>query len=134
MMTIDDTLKEKKEIMKKEIKKIVEIMVQQTRDHVPESGDFAPIFEVFSNPDPALDEYVGKCGLKVYKMQKSSVPDPRKRYVEAAAYVPSGMYKSDCTVASGTKEEIIAIMQTEAFVEKLYESYNYFADIFINYD
>lgn len=134
MMTIDDTLKEKKEIMKKEIKKIVEIMVQQTRDHVPESGDFAPIFEVFSNPDPALDEYVGKFGLKVYKMQKSIVPDPRKRYVEAAAYVPSGMYKSDCTVASGTKEEIIAIMQTEAFVEKLYESYNYLADIFINYD
>lgn len=67
-------------------------------------------------------------------MPKDVVPDPRERYLEAAAYVPSGMYKSDCAIASGTNEEIIAEMQEEDFAEKLYKAFEQLAELFINYD
>jgi hypothetical protein len=109
-------------------------MVQQIVNHVPESGDFAPIFEFFVNPDPKTSEFVGKYGLKVYKMPKDIVSDPKIRYVEAAAYIPSGIYKSDCTVASGTKDEIIAIMQTPEFAEKLCKTFLELGELFEHYD
>ena len=120
--------------MKDEIKKIIEVMIPQIEEHVPDYGDFAPILEFFDNPDRLTAEFVGKYGLKVYKMPKDIVPDPRKRYVQAAAYVPSGRYKSDCTVISGTKDEIIARMQTEEFARKLEETYENLEGLFEHYD
>lgn len=123
-----------KQKMKEEIRKIIEIMLQQVKDHVPDYGDFAPVMEFFDNPDPLTREFVGKYGLKVYKMPKDVVPDPRMRYIEAAAYIPSGRYKSDCNVASGTKDEILATMQTEEFAEKLRETYRELEELFEHYD
>ena len=123
-----------KQKMKEEIRKIIEIMLQQVKDHVPDYGDFAPVMEFFDNPDPLTREFVGRYGLKVYKMPKDVVPDPRMRYIEAAAYIPSGRYKADCNVASGTKEEIIATMQTEEFAEKLCETYRELEELFEHYD
>ncbi len=120
--------------MKEEVNKIIELMVQQVVDHVPEYGDFAPVMESFDNPDSRTQEFVGKYGMKVYKMPKDIVADPRTRYVEAAAYVPSAIYKSNCTVASGTKDEIIAIMQTPEFAEKLRETFLELAELFEHYD
>lgn len=121
-------------MMQEEVNKIIEVMVQQIMDHVPESGDFAPILEFFVNPDPRTRDFVGKYGLKVYKMPKDIVADPRIRYVEAAAYIPSGIYKSDCTVAWGTKEEIIAAMQEDDFAEKLHETFLKLEELFEHYD
>ena len=123
-----------KQKMKEEIRKIIEIMLQQVKDHVPDYGDFAPVMEFFDNPDPLTREFVGRYGLKVYKMPKDVVPNPRMRYVQAAAYIPSGRYKSDCNVASGTKEEIITTMQTEEFAEKLRETYRELEELFEHYD
>jgi hypothetical protein len=48
--------------------------------------------------------------------------------------VPSAIYKSDCTVASGTKDEIIAIMQTPEFAEKLRETFLELGELFEHYD
>jgi len=123
-----------KQKMKEEIRKLLEVMVQQVKDHVPDYGDFAPVMEFFDNPDPLTTEFVGTYGLKVYKMPKDVVPDPRMRYIEAAAYIPSGRYKSDCNVASGTKDEILATMQTEEFAEKLRETYRELEELFEHYD
>ena len=120
--------------MKEEVNKIIELMIQQIVDHVPEYGDFAPVLEFFVNPDTRTQEFVGKYGLKVYKMPKDIVADPKMRYVEAAAYIPSGIYKSDCIVASGTKEEIIAAMQAPEFVEKLGDTFLQLAELFEHYD
>ena len=120
--------------MKEEVNKIIELLVQQVVDHVPEYGDFAPVMEFFDNPDSRTQEFVGKYGLKVFKMPKDIVPDPRKRYIEAAAYIPSGRYKSDCTVASGTKDKIIAIMQTPEFAEKLRKTFLKLGELFEHYD
>lgn len=120
--------------MKEEVNNIIEVMVQQIVNHVPDYGDFAPVLEFFMNPDPRTYEFVGKYSLKVYKMPKDIVANPRIRYVEAAAYITSGMYKSNCTVASGTKDEIISIMQTEAFAEKLCKTFLKLAELFEHYD
>lgn len=121
-------------IMREETKKIIENMIQQIKEHVPEYGDFTPIMEVFPNPYTCTQDEVGKFGLRVYKMPKNVVDNPQKRYLEAAAYVPSGMYKSDWVIASGTNEEIIAEMQEEDFAEKLYKAFEQLADLFINFD
>ena len=120
--------------MKEEVNKIIKLLVQQVVDHVPEYGDFAPVMEFFVNPDVRTQEFVGKYGLKVFKMPKDIVPDPRIRYIEAAAYIPSAIYKSDCTVASGTKDEIIAIMQTPEFAEKLRETFLELGALLEHYD
>ena len=120
--------------MKEEVNKIIELMLQQIADHVPVSGDFAPLLEFFLNPDPRTREFVGKFGLRVYKMPKDIVADPKIRYVEAAAYIPSGIYKSDCTVACGSKDEIIATMQEEGFAEKLHQTFLELAELFEHYD
>lgn len=120
--------------MKALIEKTVECLLKQVEEHVPDYGDFAPIMEFFPNPAEITREFVGTYGLKVYKMPNDVVPDPRMRYIQAAAYVPSGKYKSTMNVASGTKEEIIAIMQEQKFIEDLYASFQELEEQFEHYD
>jgi len=120
--------------MKAEVQNLIEVFIRQTKEHVPDDGDFAPILEFFPNPDKRTQDFVGKYGLKIYKMPKDVVADSRQRYVEAAAYIPSGQYKSDCVVASGTKDEVLAIMQSDAFVEKLCQMFEKLAELFEHYD
>ena len=120
--------------MKALIEKTVECLLKQVEEHVPDYGDFAPIMEFFPNPVEITREFVGTYGLKVYKMPNDVVPDPRMRYIQAAAYVPSGKYKSTMNVASGTKEEIIAIMQDPKLIEDLYESFQELEEQFEHYD
>jgi hypothetical protein len=70
-------------------------VMERIRKEMPESGDFADILELFDNLDKPTQCYVGKYGMRVYKMPRYADADPRKRYVEIAAYVPSGEYKAD---------------------------------------
>ena len=121
-------------VMRERVSELVKTMVQQTLMHVPDYGDFAPIMGFFLNPDPTTEKFVGKYGLRVFKMPKDVDPDPRIRYLEAAAYVPSGTYKSDQCVASGTKDEIIAAMQDKDFVEKLCRIFPELESLFEFYD
>lgn len=88
---------------------ILRRMAERIEADVPDSGDFPPVLELF----PALGDkhIVGKYGLRTYKMPSDIVADPRKRYVEACAYVPSGAYKADMVFVSGTKEEILEILR-----------------------
>ena len=104
-------------------------LVERVENEVPDTGDFDPVLEFFTNPSSDTREYVGRYGLRVYKMAKDVVPDPSKRYVEAAAYVPSGMYKADYVVASGTKEEILSVIRTDEFAMKLCNYYNDLTDL-----
>ena len=93
--------------LKAEVKKVIGIMIQQIKGHVPEYGDFAPVMEFFLNPDPHTEEYVGKYSLCIYKMPVDVDPDPRMRCVEARAYVPSGQYKADICLIGDYKDNII---------------------------
>ena len=102
--------------------------------YIAEYGDFAPVMEFFDNPDPRTQEFVGKYGMKIYKMPKDVVPDPKKRYIEAAAYVPSGKYKSTMTVGSGTKEEVLNIIRDPEFPKKLQKAYEKLEEQFEHYD
>lgn len=102
----------------------VDIMLESLTDRVErgevaEYGDFAPVLEVFDNMDKDTQYYVGKYGLRIYKMPKIADPDPKKRYIEAAAYVPSGDYKADDIVGSGDVDEIKLLLKDPEFADKL---------------
>lgn len=106
------------------VRKLVLRVIEQTEKHVPEYGDFMPVRELMDNPDRKYTNHlVGKYGLQIFKMPKDIEPDPTKRYIKASAFDPTGKWESKMVVGSGTKEEILAIMRDEGFVEKL--SYTY---------
>jgi predicted Zn-dependent protease len=86
---------------------------------MPDEGGFADIFELFCNPDVGTSDIVGKYGLHVFKMRADIVPDPAKRYVQACAYIPSAEYKATLMAGSGTKVEILTLMNEPAYAEKL---------------
>lgn len=109
---------------KDQVDNMLETMYDRVeRGEVAEYGDFAPVLEVFDNMDKDTQYYVGKYGLKIYKMPKIADPDPKKRYVEAAAYVPSGDYKADDIVGSGDVKEIKLLLKDPDFAEKLCATY-----------
>ena len=122
------------QVMHSEIKRNVEIMIQQIRDHVPEYGFFPRITELFLNPDPLTQEFVCKLGLCVYKMPKDVEPDPKMIYLDACVYVPSGENKSCMALCAFYKERLIEEMQKEEFQKRLYKVYYDLIDIFENYD
>jgi hypothetical protein len=88
---------------------------------VPEYGDFAPVNEDFPNLDK--NTQVSKYGLSIYKMPKNVVPDEKKRYVEASAYPLAGDYRSRMVVGSGNKEEVLKLLNSKDFAEKLNSCY-----------
>lgn len=108
---------------------VIQRVIKRVEAEVPDTGDFMPVIEFFTNPSSKTRDDVGRYGLRVYKMRKDIVPDPSKRYVEAAAYDPSGCYKADFVVASGTKDEILAKMVTEEFSMKLCDDYANLTDL-----
>ena len=110
------------------VEALVAKVAQRTADEIPESGDFFPVLEVFRNPDKSTQRYVGTYGLQVFKMRYDVESDPIKRFVEAAAFEPSGEYKSSFLVASGTKEEVLATLRSEDFIQGLLRSYGQLAD------
>lgn len=112
-----------------EIDKLVEKVLSRIEQEIPLSGYFAPVNENFRNNDEATKHIAGLFRLSVYKMPAYIVPDPEKRYIEAAVFDSSGCYKADMLVESGNKEGIIAIMKTEKFRLKLYDTYIRLLDI-----
>jgi hypothetical protein len=56
-------------------------------------------------------------------MPKDVVEDPKKRYIQAAAYMPAGDYKATLVVGSGDKKEILEKLNSPDFPEKLNDAY-----------
>ncbi len=102
---------------------MLEKITARMEREVPEYGEFSPVLEVFENLDKDSQYYVGKYGLKIYKMPKIADPDPKMRYIEAAAYVPSGDYKADKIVGSGDINEIKNLLSDSKFADKLCSTY-----------
>ena len=106
-----------------EIDKLVERVLSRVEHEMPQSGYFAPVYENFRNNDEATKYIAGLFRLSVYKMPAETVPDPEKRYIEASVFDSVGCYKTEMLVGSGNKEAIIAIMKSEKFLLKLYDTY-----------
>lgn len=101
------------------VDELVRRTTKRIEEEIPEEGGFSDIFELFCNPDDGTSDVVGKYGLHVFKMQQDIVPDPKKRYVQACAYIPSGEYKATLMAGSGTKAEILALMKEQSYANKL---------------
>lgn len=112
-----------------EIDKIIEKILSRVEQEIPSSGYFAPVYDEFRNNDENTKHIAGRFRLKVYKMPADIVPDPERRYIEASVFDSGGCYKTEMLVGSGNKEEIIAIMKTEKFRLKLYNTYIRLLDI-----
>ena len=106
-----------------EIDKLIEKVLSRVEQEVPSSGYFAPVYDEFCNNDESTKHIAGRFRLKVYKMPADIVPDPEKRYIEASVFDNVGCDKTEMLVGSGNKEAIIAIMKTEKFRMKLYDTY-----------
>ena len=106
-----------------EIDKLVERVLSRVEHEMPQSGYFAPVYDEFRNSDESTKHIAGRFRLMVYKMPADIVPDPEKRYIEASVFDSGGCYKTEMLVGSGNKEEIIAIMKTDKFRTKLYNTY-----------
>lgn len=101
----------------------MEKVLSRIEQEIPRSGYFAPVYENFYNNDEATKHIAGMFRLKVYKMPADKVPDPERRYIEASVFDSCGCYKAEMLVGSGNKEEIIAVMKTEKFRLRLYNTY-----------
>lgn len=101
------------------VNELVRRTMKRIEEEMPDEGAFSDIFELFCNPDDSTSDIVGKYGLHVFKMRADIVPDPKKRYVQACAYIPSGEYKATLMAGSGTKAEILALMKDQSYANKL---------------
>ena len=106
-----------------EIDKLIEKVLSRVEQEVPSSGYFAPVYENFRNNDEATKHIAGLFRLNVYKMPADIVPDPERRYIEASVFDSGGCYKTEMLVGSGNKDGIVAIMKSEKFRLKLYDTY-----------
>lgn len=102
---------------------LISRVVDRIEKEMPDEGSFWDIVEMFDNPDEGSTHVVGKYGLRVFKMRPDVVPDPKKRYVEACAYIPSGEYKATLMAGAGTKAEILAIIKDQKYIEQLNNTY-----------
>ena len=101
------------------VDELVRRTIERIKEEMPDEGSFADIFELFKNPDAGTSDIVGKYGLHVFKMRSDVEPDPKKRYVQACGYIPSGEYKATLMAGSGTKAEILSLMKEPAYANKL---------------
>ena len=106
-----------------EIDMLVEKVLSRIEQEMPRSGYFAPVYENFRNNDEATKHIAGLFRLNVYKMPADIVPDPERRYIEASVFDSGGCYKTEMLVGSGNKDGIVAIMKSEKFRLKLYDTY-----------
>ena len=106
-----------------EIDKLIEKILSRVEQEVPSSGYFAPVYDEFCNNDESTKHIAGRFRLKVYKMPADIVPDPERRYIEASVFDSGGCYKTEMLVGSGNKDGIVAIMKSEKFRLKLYDTY-----------
>ena len=93
--------------------------LRRSEKEVPDDGDFPAVCETFTNVDVSTRSDASRYGLEIYKMPDDVQPDRTKRYLEAIAYEPSGQYRADMIVASGTIQTILETMQSESFLEKV---------------
>lgn len=101
------------------VNELVRRTMTRIEEEMPDEGGFADILESFCNPDAGTSDVVGKYGLQVFKMRSDIVSDPKMRYVQACAYIPSGGYKATLMAGSGTKAEILALMKEPSYADKL---------------
>ncbi len=106
-----------------QVNDLIARLLARVDKEVPEYGDFAPLLEFFDNLDEGTQKHVSRYGLKLYKMPQDIEPDPKNRYLEAAAYLPGGAYKADLIVGHGHKEDIVALLNNVGFPTKLNRTY-----------
>ena len=111
------------ELSEEHLKEMVNKLIQRIEVEVPESGDFNRISEYIDNPDPDRWSNVGKYSLRILCYPSEVQPDPRIRYLEIAAFIPSGAYKAEFAIGHGTKEDILKQMKSPEFMPTIIDGY-----------
>lgn len=110
-------VEEKEMTFQDQVDEMLGKVADRVERYMPDYGEFSPIMEFTPNRDKTLN--IGKYGLKVYKMPKDVVEDPKQRFIEASVYMPAGDYKADMVVGAGNKKEILEILKNPEFPEKI---------------
>lgn len=117
----DNNMKNNIPTFAEQVENTVKTLKERAEREVAEYGDFMAVTELFPNLDK--ETQIGNYALKIFKMPKDVVSDPKKRYLEAAIYMPSGDYKMTMVVGSGTKQEILDMLNQPDFCKKLNKIY-----------
>lgn len=108
---------------REQVERMLEKLIVRAEKEVPEYGDFAPVTELFPNLDYDSSDIVGMYGVTILKLPASIRPDPKRRYIEANAYEPTGSYKAKMFVAGGHKEMILSKIRDRKFIDDLCRIY-----------
>ena len=106
---------------------LVKLLMRAERE-VPDYGDFIPVHEMFPNLDTKSQNIVGMYGLTILKLPQNVRSDPKRRYIEACAYEPTGAYKAKMLVFGGCNDEILSALRDRGLVDKLCDIYATLAD------
>ena len=123
----EDKLKKPKNF-KEQVEQTLEKLLMRTEREIPDYGDFIPVHEMFPNLDTVSQNIVGMYGLTILKLPQNVRSDPKRRYIEACAYEPTGAYKAKMLVFGGCKDEILSALRDRGLVDKLCDVYATLAD------
>lgn len=98
-------------------KEILSALLRRAQEEMPESGDFPPIIEQFTNSDPQF--YCSDVCMVIKNPPSSIDPDETKRYLGLIVKTPSGISNCSCYLASGNKAELLRYLANELFVDEL---------------
>lgn len=110
----------KGENMEKLIEEYINKIFKRAEREVPEYGDFAPVYEQFTNPDKSLS--ATDFMLKISKPPKSIAGHEKIRNLEVVAYRLPTPYKAERIVATGDKDNILKQLQNPEIIAKIQEA------------
>ena len=113
---------------REQVEQTLEKLLMRTEREIPDYGDFIPVHEMFPNLDTKSQNIVGMYGLTILKLPQNVRPDPKRRYIEACAYEPTGAYKAKMLVFGGCNDEILSALSDRGLVDKLCDVYATLAD------
>ena len=102
------------------IKKFTQALHKRAEREVPEYGDFAPVYEQFTNPDKSLT--ATDFMLKISKPAKNIKGHEKIRNLEVVAYKLPLPYKAETIIATGSKEDIMKQLQSAEIYTKIKEA------------
>lgn len=106
--------------MEELIRKMIQDLLKQTLEKVPQKGSFPVVFERYENPDKRYD--LTHIILKVSEVPPEVDKTETERYLEIAAVCYPHAYGAESVVGFGTTDDIIKRLQDKELFDVIMDS------------